>query len=387
MKKSAILLNSEVIVKVPFKGTADQIHGTITAMDSNFITVTEIVEEGVTPRKVTIPAASAEVMAFVKNPSVPDADIVDGELIVNGETIRTGFVPEAVLATLANRVYITVASEENSERKDIYSYNVAKDEFYKVTKTPLALNIKGKKEIGTSLIIPFLNKHQEEEIVTENDQKVKKTYNVLESTGYLLISTEASNGGFANIIETELGTDPILNAVTMDGDRAAIFTTVSKQTTNNSAVDTCEEYDYDEDDYSEGDAPDEEVQYRSCGRSYGRIVDLPDDKIIVRMYKATGRHLSEIAAVEMIGEFKSAVTAGKTTVVKTDKEIRIAANGRTYDIDKASAIKALDGFNYVVKTEKVNGELKIWFANNDLEIKVYSVSPAQDARGPIIEVK
>ena len=380
MKKSGILLGSEVTVKVPFQGTADQIRGTIIEVDSTTITVTEKLDEqaeeaGKVARVVKIPKTSAEVLAFHKNPNVPDAAVEDGILTVNGEVVRTGFEVLAVLATLANRVYITTAVE-GTDRVDIYSYNVAKDEFYKVTNQALALDIESLTEIGTSVIVPFLNKREEEEVTAEDGTIDKVKFDVLEDTGYLVIST---NSTFATIVKTELCNSPILDARAL-GDSAAYFVTTSTIKTANSPS-----LDYIDDSY---DNEDDDDDCRTCSAANaGRIVPIEDGKVIVRAYKAQGRHITAIGAVELDGEYVSYVIAGRTAVIKTTKAIHVDIAGRIFDIIDKVALKELDGFDFVVKEDCKNGILKIWFTNKDAEIKVYSVTPADDARGPIIDVQ
>lgn len=392
MKKSGILLGSEVTVKVPYQGTADQIRGIITEVDSTTITVTEKLDEkaeeaGKVARVVKVPKASAEVLAFHKNPNVPEAVVEDGVLTVNGEAVRTGFEVLEVLITLANRVYVTAAVED-TDRVDVYSYNVAKDEFYKVTNKALALDTDTLTEIGTSVIVPYLNKYEDEEDVTKDDGSIEKVpYEVLEETGYLIIST---NSTFAAIIKTELGNSPIIDARTL-GDSSAFFVTTSTIKTKGAPSLDNGIDDYDDDDYDDDYDDDDDDDYydsRTCAATNtGRIVPLEDGKIIIRVYKVQGRHLTSIGAVELDGEYVSAVIAGRTAVIKTTKTIHVNVAGRIYEINDKIALKELDGFDFVVKNELKNGVLKIWFSNKNAELKVYSVTPAEDARGPIIEVQ
>lgn len=394
MKKSGILLSSEVTVKVPYKGTADQIRGIITEVDSTTITVTEKLDEkaekaGKVARVVKLPKASAEVLAFHKNPNVPEAVVEDGVLIVNGDTVRTGFEVLAVLASLANRVYVTVPVE-NSDRVDVYSYNVAKDEFFKVTNQALALDSDSLTEIGTSVIVPYLNKHEDTEEISKDDgSKESVPFDVLEETGYLMISTTST---FASIVKTELGNSPIIDAKSF-GDEAAFFVTTSSVKTKGapSLGYRNDDYDddYDNDSYDEDKDEDEDDGYvgHTPAANAGRIVPLEDGKVIIRVYKAKGLHLTAIGAVELDGEYVSSVIAGRTSVIKSTKAIRVDVAGRIYEITDKVALKALDGYDFMVKDERKNGILKLWFTNEDAEIKVYSVTPAEDARGPIIEVQ
>lgn len=370
MKKNALLKDAEVIVKVPVKGTVDQIRGKIVSVDTESITVTEIVDpdKNQEARTVVLPKASIEVLAFVSNPNKPEADIVDGVLVVNGTEIRTGFEPKEVIAVMANRVYVTSAAD-GTDRVDVYSYNVGKDEFFKVSSTPLALNTDASEGMGTSVLIPYSNTRKETEKVKKEDGTEEiREYEVLESSGYLMISSETS---LASVVETNAVNEKIED-VRSAGEKSAIFVTSTTQITG--SVD--EDYDYEgeeEDDYGSTPEP-------------GRITVL-EGEVLIRIYKATGRHLSVIAEKKMPGTFVSALTAGRTSVVKTDKEIAVAVDGRYYTITGKSAISALKGYNYVVKDEVKNGTTKIWFANQNMQVVVYTLAPAEDARGPIETVE
>jgi len=370
MKKNGILLGAEVTVKMPYEGTADQIRGTITDVNTSTVTVTESLDEdqikdGTQARVVVIPKSSAEVLAFHKNPNVPEAKAEEGILYVNGEAVRTGFDVIDIVATLANRVYLT-AKVDDTDRVDVYSYDVAKDEFYKVTNEPLNLNLEARTEIGTSVMIPFLNTYKEEEKKPGADGTVETVeYAILEETGYLMISTEST---YAAVIKTELFNSDILDSLTL-GTTSAYFFTTSNIRVAGMQLDHSGNIEY-------GD------EYGS-----GRIEPVEDGKIIIRAYNAHGRHLSLESEVQLDGEYVSAVIAGRTTVIKSTKEIYANVAGKVYNITDKTAIKELDDFNYVVKNEEKNGVLKLWFTNANAEIKVYSVSPAEDARGPIVDVK
>lgn len=393
MKKNAILLGAEVTVKVPYPGTADQIRGVISEVGSDQITITEKLSDsdekaGKIARVMKVPKASPEVLVFHKNPNVPEAKVEDGVLIVNGETVRTGFEVAAVLITLPNRVYITAEpSVSAKDRVDVYSYNVAKDEFYKVNNQPLALDINNLTEIGTSVLIPYLNKHEEEEEKQKEDgSKEKVKYEVLEETGYLMISTTST---LASIVKTELGNSPIMDARPL-GDTSAYFITTSKfKTENTSSLSyTSNTYNYDYDEEFDEDETDEYDDYSDdnyCTSSNGRIVPVDEGKIIIRAYKAEGRHLYPVGAIELDGEYVSAVIAGRTAVIKTTKAIHVDIAGRIYEITDKNALKDLYGFDYVVKDERKNGAIKLWFTNKNAEIKIYSVTPSED-RGSIIDV-
>ncbi len=111
MKKNGLFKGTEVVVKVPFEGTADQIRGTITEVGADTVTVTETVEEGESARVMTVPKASIEALAFIKNPNVPDAKVEDGALIVNGNPVATGFEVLEVIVALPNRVYVTAKTD------------------------------------------------------------------------------------------------------------------------------------------------------------------------------------------------------------------------------------------------------------------------------------
>lgn len=393
MKKNAILLGAEVTVKVPYPGTADQIRGVISEVGSDQITITEKLSDsdekaGKIARVMKVPKASPEVLVFHKNPNVPEAKVEDGVLIVNGETVRTGFEVAAVLITLPNRVYITAEpSVSAKDRVDVYSYNVAKDEFYKVNNQPLALDINNLTEIGTSVLIPYLNKHEEEEEKQKEDgSKEKVKYEVLEETGYLMISTTST---LASIVKTELGNSPIMDARPL-GDTSAYFITTSKlKTENTSSLSyTSNTYNYDYDEEFDEDETDEYDDYSDDNystSSNGRIVPVDEGKIIIRAYKAEGRHLYPVGAIELDGEYVSAVIAGRTAVIKTTKAIHVDIAGRIYEITDKNALKDLYGFDYVVKDEQKNGAIKLWFTNKNAEIKIYSVTPSED-RGSIIDV-
>jgi len=393
MKKNAILLGAEVTVKVPYPGTADQIRGVISEVGSDQITITEKLSDsdekaGKIARVMKVPKASPEVLVFHKNPNVPEAKVEDGVLIVNGETVRTGFEVAAVLITLPNRVYITAEpSVSAKDRVDVYSYNVAKDEFYKVNNQPLALDINNLTEIGTSVLIPYLNKHEEEEEKQKEDgSKEKVKYEVLEETGYLMISTTST---LASIVKTELGNSPIMDARPL-GDTSAYFITTSKFKTENtfSLSYTSNTYNYDYDEEFDEDETDEYDDYSDDNystSSNGRIVPVDEGKIIIRAYKAEGRHLYPVGAIELDGEYVSAVIAGRTAVIKTTKAIHVDIAGRIYEITDKNALKDLYGFDYVVKDERKNGAIKLWFTNKNAEIKIYSVTPSED-RGSIIDV-
>lgn len=393
MKKNAILLGAEVTVKVPYPGTADQIRGVISEVGSDQITITEKLSDsdekaGKIARVMKVPKASPEVLVFHKNPNVPEAKVEDGVLIVNGETVRTGFEVAAVLITLPNRVYITAEpSVSAKDRVDVYSYNVAKDEFYKVNNQPLDLDINNLTEIGTSVLIPYLNKHEEEEEKQKEDgSKEKVKYEVLEETGYLMISTTST---LASIVKTELGNSPIMDARPL-GDTSAYFITTSKfKTENTSSLSyTSNTYNYDYDEEFDEDETDEYDDYSDdnyCTSSNGRIVPVDEGKIIIRAYKAEGRHLYPVGAIELDGEYVSAVIAGRTAVIKTTKAIHVDIAGRIYEITDKNALKDLYGFDYVVKDERKNGAIKLWFTNKNAEIKIYSVTPSED-RGSIIDV-
>jgi len=393
MKKNAILLGAEVTVKVPYPGTADQIRGVISEVGSDQITITEKLSDsdekaGKIARVMKVPKASPEVLVFHKNPNVPEAKVEDGVLIVNGETVRTGFEVAAVLITLPNRVYITAEpSVSAKDRVDVYSYNVAKDEFYKVNNQPLALDINNLTEIGTSVLIPYLNKHEEEEEKQKEDgSKEKVKYEVLEETGYLMISTTST---LASIVKTELGNSPIMDARPL-GDTSAYFITTSKfKTENTSSLSyTSNTYNYDYDEEFDEDETDEYDDYSDDNystSSNGRIVPVDEGKIIIRAYKAEGRHLYPVGAIELDGEYVSAVIAGRTAVIKTTKAIHVDIAGRIYEITDKNALKDLYGFDYVVKDERKNGAIKLWFTNKNAEIKIYSVTPSED-RGSIIDV-
>lgn len=393
MKKNAILLGAEVTVKVPYPGTADQIRGVISEVGSDQITITEKLSDsdekaGKIARVMKVPKASPEVLVFHKNPNVPEAKVEDGVLIVNGETVRTGFEVAAVLITLPNRVYITAEpSVSAKDRVDVYSYNVAKDEFYKVNNQPLALDINNLTEIGTSVLIPYLNKHEEEEEKQKEDgSKEKVKYEVLEETGYLMISTTST---LASIVKTELGNSPIMDARPL-GDTSAYFITTSKfKTENTSSLSyTSSTYNYDYDEEFDEDETDEYDDYSDDNystSSNGRIVPVDEGKIIIRAYKAEGRHLYPVGAIELDGEYVSAVIAGRTAVIKTTKAIHVDIAGRIYEITDKNALKDLYGFDYVVKDERKNGAIKLWFTNKNAEIKIYSVTPSED-RGSIIDV-
>jgi len=393
MKKNAILLGAEVTVKVPYPGTADQIRGVISEVGSDQITITEKLSDsdekaGKIARVMKVPKASPEVLVFHKNPNVPEAKVEDGVLIVNGETVRTGFEVAAVLITLPNRVYITAEpSVSAKDRVDVYSYNVAKDEFYKVNNQPLALDINNLTEIGTSVLIPYLNKHEEEEEKQKEDgSKEKVKYEVLEETGYFMISTTST---LASIVKTELGNSPIMDARPL-GDTSAYFITTSKfKTENTSSLSyTSNTYNYDYDEEFDEDETDEYDDYSDDNystSSNGRIVPVDEGKIIIRAYKAEGRHLYPVGAIELDGEYVSAVIAGRTAVIKTTKAIHVDIAGRIYEITDKNALKDLYGFDYVVKDERKNGAIKLWFTNKNAEIKIYSVTPSED-RGSIIDV-
>lgn len=371
MKKNALLLNSEVICKVPVDGTADQIKGVITAIADGVITITETLSDedkaaGKTAKVVTIPASSTDALAFIANPNVPEATVDDGTLVVNGKPVPTGFKVLDVIVALANRVYVT-AETETEGRVAVYSYNVGKDEFYQIAGE---LAISGELiEAGKTLLLPYLNKRTETRKVKDEEGKEKEEeYEVYETAGFLIINSESTRGS----IYGGLGLGKVLKTIPKADGTAIVVTTATSYI---DGADYDEDYGYDEDDYDE----EEDLEVEGEIKPY-------DGKVLVKVYSVKGRSIRLIYETLANGEVQAVTVAGRNTIVKTDKEIKVYTDGREYLVTKGYALTALAGYDYVVKDEVKDGNTTIVFANSKAELKTYKVEQSAD-RGELITVE
>lgn len=352
MKKNAIQVGTKVAVKVPEKGTANQLSGTIAAIDDSNITVAIADEEGRESRNITIPRNSAEILAFIENPNKPDAVVKDGTLMVNGEVVRTGsgFKVKSILAVGADTVYISVAADD-SGKDNVYKYTVCSD-IFELVAFSLPLDTKASIEVNGTIVIPYLNTREGDRVIDKEDgtkETVKCEY--LTSAGYLIISTKLNT---VVVTKSDMFSNPFADVIPVGDSAFYIVSTSDKR----------------EEDF-------------------GLITSLEDKGLIINIYiyRIQEASFAPVASAMGKGDYVSTTVAGRTCVFKTTECIKVIANRQIYVITDKDAIKELDGFNYVVKGEQCGGVLTLYFADESYGIKVYSVTHSRDARGPIIEVK
>lgn len=338
--KNLLAVGVKVIVKVPMNDTSEQLRGSITAINETAVTVTEDVVEG-TPRQVEIPVKNAsDILAFVSNPNTPSAQVRNAQLEVDGRVIDTDFSVHDILATLPNKVYI------QTDDGTVYSYDNAKDEFYRV------LNPEGK--AGDILVTPlgedYLLTYYRTEDKTRIVNKEEQTYKSLCSAGYILINGET---GMARC--TTLSLPEEIVKVIPGSDNS--FAIISRQG-----------FDFDTTKDDDGDS------------AYSAIIPATDCRL--RVYSVKNRTLTNIASADMDGTFETASLCGRTLVLKTDSAINA---GERY-INKPQIVSALKGYDYLIKDVFKDGVCILTFSTSDFKLKEVKIRHTCD-RGDIYSVE